>query len=537
MAIIWPKSRLRELFRPVPELYQDANDSRQFDVVYFAMLVLACLIALLGLLLNSPAVIIGAMLISPLMGPILACGLALTIADWSSGKKAARNVALSVAEVIIIACLATRLSPLRVATPEILARTNPNLMDLLIAFFSGIAGTMALSSRKTAMTILPGVAIATAVIPPLATVGYGIGTAQWAIASGALMLFITNFAAIVLSAGLVFLLIGVRPRSVDPERQNFIARYRITIAVLVLLALSVPLMRTLMSAAHQVQLRDEVSRLLRQRLPKAEERQLDSVKLQVSKDHVEVAAIVQTSRFIDPEEVLALQKELSKQIGRPVRLELQQLQLARKETTSPVVGKDYLGGGIVQQTEPKATPPSPAAAVGKAQETTQAALTSLLSAVGVDDLMVRSVGLQPDGELQLDVSASQKQTVGESAWQVAAESVSRSLGVPLQIRADLTFADLSCELKYSPNSVRPTEKQDKELREVIRTASGPDVSYVLSYSPTANPDLVKRRIDFLGRYFHAANMSSEPDSKLASEVMVVRETTHLEVHSGQHQKH
>ena len=97
------------------------------------MLIFACLIALMGLLLNSPAVIIGAMLISPLMGPILACGLALTIAEWSLGKKSVRNLVLSVVEVVLIATIATHLSPLREATPEILARTNPNLMDLLIA--------------------------------------------------------------------------------------------------------------------------------------------------------------------------------------------------------------------------------------------------------------------------------------------------------------------------------------------------------------------------------------------------------------------
>ena len=106
-------------------------------------------------------------------------------------------------------------------------------MDLLIALFSGVAGTLALASRKTAMTILPGVAIATALIPPLATVGYGIGTAQWPIAGGAFMLFLTNFAAIVLSAGLVFLVIGVRLQSPASDRQHFIARYRIAIAVLV----------------------------------------------------------------------------------------------------------------------------------------------------------------------------------------------------------------------------------------------------------------------------------------------------------------
>jgi uncharacterized membrane protein len=115
----WHVPDVRKLFRPAVQIYQDAHEGRQFDVAYFVMLVLAGLIALLGLLLNSPAVIIAAMLISPLMGSILACGLALTAADWDVGKKAARNVALSVVQVIVIAVLATRLSPLREVTSEI----------------------------------------------------------------------------------------------------------------------------------------------------------------------------------------------------------------------------------------------------------------------------------------------------------------------------------------------------------------------------------------------------------------------------------
>src|ERR1019366_4886220 len=156
-------------------------------------------------------------------------------------------------------------------------------------------------------------------------------------------------------------------------------------------------MRTLRSAAQQAQLRTEVSSLLRRRLPKSADRQLGTVKLQIAKDYVAVAAIVQTSRFIEPQEVQALQGELTTLIGRPVRLELQQLQLARKERASPVEGKDYLGGGVVQQTESKGTSPSTTATIAKAQETTQSSLTSLLSPVGVSELTVHSVGLQAGG--------------------------------------------------------------------------------------------------------------------------------------------
>ena len=238
--------------------------------------------------------------------------------------------------------------------------------------------------------------------------------------------------------------------------------------------------------------------------------------LQIAKGHVAVAAIVQTSRFIEPKEVQALQSELTRLIGRPVRLELQQLQLARKEKEGSVEGKDYLGGSVVQQTLSKGMSPSTTATIAKAQETTQASLTSLLSPVGVSEIIVHSIGLQPDGELQIEVSASQNRTVGQSPWQVAAESVSRDLGVPLQIRADVTSADPSYELKYRPNSIRLTERRDKELRTFLRTSSGPDISYVLTYSGAANTDLTKRRLALLGRYFDAADWSSDPDLKAGS---------------------
>jgi len=141
------------------------------------------------------------------------------------------------------------------------------------------------------------------------------------------MLFLTNFAAIVLSADWFFLLIGVRPQSAVADRRHFIARYRIAIAVLVVLGLSCPLMRTLRSAAQQAQLRTEVSNLLRGRLPKSADRQLGTVKLQIARIHVAIAAIVQTSRFIRTAGSTGTPGRAHHSDGRPVRLELQQLQL------------------------------------------------------------------------------------------------------------------------------------------------------------------------------------------------------------------
>ena len=125
-------------------IYLSILDSSHIDIEYAALLTVAGLIALLGLLENSAAVIIGAMLISPLMNPILAAALALLLGDGKLGRRSAIVLVVSVAAVIAVTCLAAFVIPLKQATPQILARTTPNLLDLFIAFLSGLAGTLAL---------------------------------------------------------------------------------------------------------------------------------------------------------------------------------------------------------------------------------------------------------------------------------------------------------------------------------------------------------------------------------------------------------
>ena len=318
------RAAFQGLFRPGSEVLDEVLEGRQFDALYFSMLVFGCLIALLGLLLNSPAVIIGAMLISPLMGPILSCGLSLTLADGNLAKKAGRNLGFSVAETIAIAALATWLSPLKDATPEILARTNPNLMDLLVAFFSGAAGTLALCSRRSGLTIVPGVAIATAVMPPLATVGYGISTGQWSVASGSFMLFFTNLASIIVSADIVFLLVGVRQEPVALRQEaSWWVRHRMAISWCILFALSVPLIKTLIRAADQRRTHNEIRSTLAQKLNHPGASRLDDVSVQLDHDFVSAEATVETAKLILPDEEKKLEEDLSQrprpQSGPPSR--------------------------------------------------------------------------------------------------------------------------------------------------------------------------------------------------------------------------
>ena len=142
------------------------------------VLIFATFVASLGLNVNSTAVIIGAMLISPLMGPIMGMGLSVGINDFDLLKRSVRNFGFMVLVSILTSTLYFVVSPLSGAQSELLARTVPTTYDVLIAFFGGLAGIVAQSRRDRTSTVIPGVAIATALMPPLCTAGYGLATLQ-----------------------------------------------------------------------------------------------------------------------------------------------------------------------------------------------------------------------------------------------------------------------------------------------------------------------------------------------------------------------
>jgi uncharacterized hydrophobic protein (TIGR00271 family) len=191
-----------------PKVYLQVFQSAEFlNLNYILELLLSAGIATFGLVLNSPAVVIGAMLISPLMGPILAAGLAFATADLYLGLKALISIVLSSLTAILFSAALVWTLPFQSPTTEILARTQPNLLDLGVALLSGLAGSIVLcrGGGGGGITALPGVAIAVALMPPLCTVGFGVGSGtNWAIVSGAGLLYLTNLAAIIASAFLVF---------------------------------------------------------------------------------------------------------------------------------------------------------------------------------------------------------------------------------------------------------------------------------------------------------------------------------------------
>lgn len=172
-------------------IIENIKDGVSFRGTNVYILIAAIFVASLGLNVNSAAVIIGAMLISPLMGPIMGMGLGIGILDYSLIKRSFRNLAIAAAVSIATSAVYFLISPLSENRSELLARTSPTIYDVLIAFFGGCAGILAVSSKQKG-NVLPGVAIATALMPPLCTAGYGLATLQLNYFLGAFYLFLIN---------------------------------------------------------------------------------------------------------------------------------------------------------------------------------------------------------------------------------------------------------------------------------------------------------------------------------------------------------
>lgn len=217
------------------EIVDQINSGITFRGGNLWVLIFAILIASLGLNVNSTAVIIGAMLISPLMGPIIGIGFALGTNDVDMLKRAAKNYIISTAISILTATVYWLLTPLSDAQSELLARTSPTLYDVLIAFCGGAAGIIALCTKGKS-NVIPGVAIATALMPPLCTAGFGLGTGHIMYFLGAFYLFFINTVFICLATlGGVKLMHFEKKVFLSPERERSVRRIVTTVVVVTLI--------------------------------------------------------------------------------------------------------------------------------------------------------------------------------------------------------------------------------------------------------------------------------------------------------------
>jgi len=202
------------------------------------ILIFAIFVASIGLNVNSTAVIIGAMLISPLMGPIMGIGMAAGINDFELMKRSIRNLSVAVFISILTSTIYFSITPISSAQSELLARTEPTVWDVLIALFGGLAGIVA-GSRKEKSNAIPGVAIATALMPPLCTAGYGLATGNLLYFVGAFYLFFINSVFISLSTYLIVRFMGYpKKHFLDSKKEKRVQTY-ITVVTLMTIVPSI----------------------------------------------------------------------------------------------------------------------------------------------------------------------------------------------------------------------------------------------------------------------------------------------------------
>lgn len=368
-----------------------ATDTR---LPYWMVLLLAAGIASLGLSLDSAAVVIGAMLVAPILAPVIGLALALAVGDSRLAVRTAILLVASTIGVIAVAALLTVALPFHTLTAQISARTRPTMLDLAIAIFSGLVGavvTVARGSRLSAA--VPGVAVSVALVPPLAVAGYGIGTGwNWAIVSGSLLLYAANLAGIVISAMAIFLIVGMQHHDVvmiasewHREDESFglwkwlkrvpglrslgilaspWARVALVLSFVALVA--VPLSASLRQIAHEARVQHAVE-VAAKRFSSPGRSFVVSRDVAIGTDGARVTLNVATTSWIADSARTSFEREASRLSGEPVTLLLEQLPASTGDIRNfaTLVPTNVPTNSLTQESSPASKPdalPSIAAA-------------------------------------------------------------------------------------------------------------------------------------------------------------------------------
>jgi uncharacterized hydrophobic protein (TIGR00271 family) len=310
------------------EAYVRIRRNARPDIDYYMLISLAAMIAALGLIANSAAVVIGAMLVAPLMSPIIGSGLAIVLGDARFLRLSIGAVLKGALMAILVGMIAELLALNMPLSNEILVRTQPSLLDLAIALFSGLAAAYALC-RSDAAGALPGVAIAAALVPPLAAVGITFTRAmsnilenigleasqayrisQLRLPLGSLLLFTTNFVAISFAAALMFLILGYRPAAARKERKRMQSR-AIRASILLLILVSFLLVFTTYELAQEQRQLSRIREVTEQQVHDLTNGKLDNMEIVTFENgFLELDLVVRTANAIPYYVVKDLQESI-----------------------------------------------------------------------------------------------------------------------------------------------------------------------------------------------------------------------------------
>lgn len=292
---------------------------------FFLLVLLSGSIATFGLITDSAAVIIGAMLIAPLMSPILALSLSSVAGEARIYR---RSMAALVEGALLAVALSALLGWISVHLPfgfltelpeEILARTHPSPFDLGIALAGGAAAAYALAQPHLSAA-LPGVAISTALMPPLCTLGLSLSLRQPQLSLGALLLFLTNFAAITFAGIIIFALLGFRP--VEPERMWHRMPRGLLISAVLVLIITIPLIIITLRFVSDTALNNQIHQVVGENVIQYSNAQLVDVQIDKESELLDLVVTIRAIRQLNYQEVVQLQADIATQLQRPVALKL-----------------------------------------------------------------------------------------------------------------------------------------------------------------------------------------------------------------------
>lgn len=295
------------------DLFVTLRSDAKFSESFIVLMVLSTLLGATGLFMSSGPVIIGAMILAPLMAPIIALSMGVVRYEVNMMQTALKTIFWGTATALFVGMFYAWLMPLSTVTPEIAARLNPNLLDLMVAVISGIAGAYA-SARAEVAKSLAGVAIAVALIPPLAVTGIGLGWGDWAIVLGSFLLFLTNLVGITLAAAFTFIVLGYSP----VKR----AKKGISYTLILMVLISIPLLvsfyelvekNNLMRQLHQVEWVSANQADIEVEVTDVESRFGGDVRVWVD---------ITSREDINAQTLRAIQRQMQEQIGRNIELEI-----------------------------------------------------------------------------------------------------------------------------------------------------------------------------------------------------------------------
>jgi uncharacterized hydrophobic protein (TIGR00271 family) len=309
------------------ELERDADESSFTSLDYLVLITIAAILAAFGLVLNSNAVIIGAMLVAPLMTPLIAFATGLAIGKISIMRQAAGTLLQGIFAALLVAFIVGWFSSTDIVTSEMAGRGNVTFLDMGVALASGFIGAYA-KARANIASSLAGVAIAAALMPPLVTVGLAISFSEWALAEGAALLFLTNIVSITLAAYVTFYWLGLRPgKGDDPTARRFASYSLVTALVVILVILNLRSFDTVAAGRIETVLRDAFQ-------------QAELVDFEIRQsDPLEVVAIVRqpAGSLDDGSEIILARDSLRELLGQPVKLSV---------VLEPLVDADVIAANV-----------------------------------------------------------------------------------------------------------------------------------------------------------------------------------------------